>query len=105
WLVLSESRPFKKGVYHPVEWRRRIGFGTGTLGDMGCHIYSPPYRALGLSAPSSITSFCAPPTPASRATQAKVRLTYPGTRFTAGETVDVWWYDGGLLPPDEVREP
>ena len=48
-----EARPFKRGVYHPGEWRRRVGFGTGTLGDMGCHIYSPPYRALKLTSPIS----------------------------------------------------
>ena len=34
WLACSAA-PFKKGVYHPGEWRRRVGFGTGTLGDMG----------------------------------------------------------------------
>ena len=51
WLGVADSRPFKRNVYHPGEWRRRIGFGTGTLGDMGCHIYSPPYRALKLTAP------------------------------------------------------
>ena len=26
---VSAPRPFKKGVYHPGEWRRRVGFGTG----------------------------------------------------------------------------
>ena len=51
WLGVSAPRPFKKAVYHPGEWRRRVGFGTGTLGDMGCHIYSPPYRALELTSP------------------------------------------------------
>ena len=51
WLGVSEPRPFKRDVYHPGEWRRRVGFGTGTLGDMGCHIYSPPYRALKLTSP------------------------------------------------------
>ena len=52
WVGVSAARPFKKAVYHPGEWRRRVGFGTGTLGDMGCHIYSPPYRALMLTSPS-----------------------------------------------------
>jgi hypothetical protein len=33
-----------------------------------------------------------------------VKVTYPGTAFTAGPTVDVWWYDGGELPPDAIRE-
>jgi predicted dehydrogenase len=105
WLGVSEPRPFKRGVYHPSEWRRRIGFGTGTLGDMGCHIYSPPYRALKLTSPIAVTAYGPSPTTDSWATKARVKLTYPGTEYTAGKTVDVWWYDGGELPPDPIREP
>jgi hypothetical protein len=105
WLGVSAERPFKRMVYHPSEWRRRVGFGTGTLGDMGCHIYSPPYRALKLTSPISVTAYGPPPTTESWAIKARVKLTYPGTEFTADKTVDVWWYDGGELPPDAVREP
>ncbi len=103
WLGVSATRPFKHGVYHPGEWRRRVDFGTGTLGDMGCHIYSPPYRALGLTSPVSVTASGPAPTAENWATHARVKLTYPGTQYTAGDTVDVWWYDGGELPPEEVR--
>jgi predicted dehydrogenase len=105
WVGVSAARPFKRGVYHPGEWRRRVGFGTGTLGDMGCHIYSPPYRALMLTSPVSVTAYGPSPTEESWATKARVKLTYPGTQYTAGSTVDVWWYDGGELPPDAIREP
>ena len=105
WLGVSATRPYKRGAYHPGEWRRRVDFGTGTLGDMGCHIYSPPYRALKLTSPVSVTSSGPAPTAESWATKARVKLTYPGTEFTAAPTVDVWWYDGGELPPDAVREP
>ncbi len=105
WLGVSAERPFKKMVYHPSQWRRRVGFGTGTLGDMGCHIYSPPYRALQLTSPIAVTAYGPAPTGESWATKARVRLTYPGTEYTAGKTVDVWWYDGGELPPDSIREP
>ena len=104
WLGVSAARPFKRGAYHPAEWRRRVGFGTGTLGDMGCHIFSPPYRALGLSSPVSVTSHGPAPTTESWATKARIKLTYPGTAYTAAERVDVWWYDGGELPPDAIRE-
>jgi predicted dehydrogenase len=105
WLGVAAPRPFTRGAYHPGEWRRRVGFGTGTLGDMGCHIYSPPYRALKLTAPVSVTAYGPSPTAESWATKARVKLTYPGTEYTADKTVDVWWYDGGELPPDAVREP
>jgi predicted dehydrogenase len=105
WLGVSARRPFKRGAYHPGEWRRRVGFGTGTLGDMGCHIYSPPYRALKLTSPTAVTAYGPSPSADSWATKARVKLTYPGTEYTAGAAVDVWWYDGGELPPDAVREP
>lgn len=105
WLGVSAARPFKRGIYHPGEWRRRVGFGTGTLGDMGCHIYSPPYRALKLTSPVSVTAYGPSPSEESWATKARVKLRYPGTEYTAGSTVDVWWYDGGELPPDAIREP
>jgi predicted dehydrogenase len=105
WVGVGSVRPFKRGVYHPGEWRRRVGFGTGTLGDMGCHIYSPPYRALKLTSPMAVTAYGPSPSAESWATKARVMLRYPGTEFTAGSTVDVWWYDGGELPPDAIREP
>ena len=101
----TTPRPFIQKAYHPGEWRRRIGFGTGTLGDMGCHIYSPPYRALKLTSPISVMAAGPAPTADNWAVKARVKLTYPGTEFTAGDTVDVWWYDGGELPPDAIREP
>ncbi len=103
WLGVAETRAFKRNVYHPGNWRKRVGFGTGTLGDMGCHIYSPPYRALKLSSPVKVTAHGPAPSAESWAVKAKVHLVYPGTEFTAGETVDMWWYDGGELPPDELR--
>jgi predicted dehydrogenase len=105
WLGVAETRPFKRGVYHPGEWRRRVGFGTGTLGDMGCHIYSPPYRALGLTSPVSVMASGPAPGAENWAKRAKVKLTYPGTQYTAGTTVDVWWYDGGEMPPASILEP
>ncbi len=103
WLGVASTRPFMRNVYHPGHWRRRVGFGTGTLGDMGCHIYSPPYRALKLTAPVTVASHGPAPSAESWATKAKVHLVYPGTEYTAGPTVDVWWYDGGELPPEDLR--
>ena len=104
WLGVNSSRPFKQGAYHPGEWRKRIGFGTGTLGDMGCHIYSPPYRALALTRPVAVTAYGPPPTSESWATKARVKLTYPGTEYTADAIVDMWWHDGGDTPPDALLE-
>jgi predicted dehydrogenase len=102
WIGVGELRPFQEGAYHPGEWRRRVGFGTGTLGDMGCHIFSPPFRALGLTAPVSVTAHGPGPTKDNWATKARVHYVYPGSALTAGPTVNLWWYDGGERPPEQV---
>ena len=63
----------------------------------------PSYRALKLTFPVSVTAYGPAPTAESWAVKARVKLTYPGTEYTADKTVDVWWYDGGELPPDAIR--
>jgi predicted dehydrogenase len=47
WLGVCSPRPFLKGYYHPSNWRKRVDFGTGSLGDMGCHIFDPVFEAPG----------------------------------------------------------
>jgi predicted dehydrogenase len=103
WLGAGAERPFKAGVYHPAEWRKRLGFGTGTLGDMGCHIFTSPYRALGLTAPTAITSHGPAPNKDNWSLNGKVHYVFPGTQWTAGPAIDFWWYDGTEVPPDSVR--
>src|SRR5205085_450473 len=57
WLGVMAERPFiGEGYYHPGNWRKRVDFGTGTFGDMGCHIYDPVFEALGVTAPLSMRS-------------------------------------------------
>ena len=56
WLGVARQRPFVKGLYHPGQWRRWLDFGSGTLGDMGCHIFDPVFSALGLGAPTSVVA-------------------------------------------------
>jgi predicted dehydrogenase len=40
--------------YHPFKWRGWWNFGTGALGDMGCHLFDAPFRALGLGYPTEV---------------------------------------------------
>ncbi len=57
WLGVCAERPFiGNEYYHPVNWRKRLDFGTGSLGDMACHIFDPVFGALELTAPCP----CAP---------------------------------------------
>jgi predicted dehydrogenase len=53
WLGPAPWRPYNH-VYLPGNWRRWWDFGTGTLGDMGCHIIDPAFWALDLKYPTSV---------------------------------------------------
>ena len=50
WLGPIHERPYHP-AYAPCNWRGWRDFGTGALGDMGCHIIDHPVWALDLGAP------------------------------------------------------
>jgi predicted dehydrogenase len=63
WLGPAPERPYngerqanKHPTYAPFNWRGWWDFGTGALGDMGCHTMNLPYLGLRLGAPSSISA-------------------------------------------------
>jgi predicted dehydrogenase len=104
WLGVMAERPFiGEGYYHPSNWRKRLDFGTGTFGDMGCHIYDPVFKALGLTAPISVRSEGPTPNAHNWANNAKIHYVFPGTRVSEGKTVKVTWYDGDSRPPAEIQ--
>ena len=103
WLGVCAERPYiGEGWYHPGNWRRRLDFGTGTFGDMGCHIYDPVFKALALTAPIRVRSEGAAPNDHSWATDAVVEYVFPGNKYSAEKTVKVTWYDGDKKPPAEI---
>ncbi len=104
WQGVCAERPFiGKEWYHPGNWRKRLDFGTGTFGDMGCHIYDPVFAALALTAPLSVRSEGPAPNAHSWATDAVIHYEFPGTAYTEGKTVKVIWYDGDQRPPAEIQ--
>lgn len=103
WLGTAAARPFVSGYYHPGQWRKRLDFGTGTFGDMGCHIFDPVFNALALTSPLSIRSEGPAPDAWNWAINARIHYVFPGTKYTAGPTVPITWYDGDARPPAEIR--
>jgi predicted dehydrogenase len=103
WLGPAPWRPYNH-VYLPAEWRRWWDFGTGTLGDMGCHIIDPVFWSLDLGYPVSVE---AEPGKFNKETYPEatvVRWEFPAR----GELppVTVTWYDGANNPPrPEELEP
>lgn len=96
-LALEQiERRFHSAVYHPWNFRGWWDFGTGALGDMGCHHANTPFRALKLTHPTSVSSMSTK-SMAETAPLASI-VTY---EFPAREDMPplrVVWYDGGLKP-------
>jgi len=102
WLGPAPMRPFKKGVYHPFNWRGWYDFGTGALGDMACHTVNMPFRAAKLGYPSSIELVDhSELNPDTYPKTAKIRFVFP-EREGLPET-EFFWYDGN--PRDESVKP
>jgi predicted dehydrogenase len=101
WLGVAAERPYKKDTYHPFKWRGWYDFGAGALGDMGCHIIDPVVWSLELEAPKSIAYEGPQPFEETFPKQELLRYRFPGTKHTAGETFEMTWRDGGLLPSAE----
>jgi len=103
WLGVCADRPFIGGeYYHPGNWRKRLDFGTGTFGDMGCHIFDPVFSALKLTFPLTVRSEGSAPNSWNWAINSKIHYVFPGTEYTAGKSLPVTWYDGSQRPPAEV---
>ncbi|MDB4670781.1 MAG: Gfo/Idh/MocA family oxidoreductase [Pirellulaceae bacterium] len=98
WLGTAKERPFVPGVYHPGQWRKLVDFGTGTLGDMGVHIFDTPYGALDLTAPNWARTTCRQPTGVGHPSRNVVEYEFPQTKYTT-KTMQWKWYDGGFAPP------
>ncbi len=103
WLGVAAERPFLAGYYHPGEWRRRLDFGTGTFGDMGCHILDPVFASLALTAPRSVRSEGGAAGTDNWGVDSQVHYVFPGTAHTT-DTVALTWYDGSKRPPPRIKE-
>ena len=55
WLGPAQARPYSPNI-HPANWRRFWEYGTGTFGDMACHVMDLPFWALDLTYPTSVTA-------------------------------------------------
>jgi len=104
WLGVAPVRPYVEKIYHPGHWRRWIDFGTGTLGDMACHIMDPVFSALDLTAPVKVRSAGHHPFEETYSPKNEIAYTFPGTPYTASRLLTYTWYDSGRQP-DPTRFP
>jgi predicted dehydrogenase len=111
WLGPIQERPYHP-AYAPFGWRGWWDFGTGALGDMGCHIIDHPVWALKLGAPTSVESSVSHDGTLSADNSLNMEsfpkaaiVTYQFPERDAGKLppVAMTWYDGGLMPPTPVE--
>jgi predicted dehydrogenase len=102
WLGVAEQREYDP-AYVPFNWRGYWDFGTGALGDMGCHIMDGAYWALGLTQPTRVQAVSAKQTDISAPTASVVTYDFPAGGSMAA--LQWKWYDGGLMPmlPPELE--
>ncbi len=110
WLGPTAWEEYHKG-FVPFNWRGYPSFGTGSLGDMGCHIIDPAFKTTGLGYPSEVECSAVDiyeqmwsPTyhPDSFPAASSLKLKFPG-KAGKPDTI-LHWVDGGLLPdrPEEL---
>ena len=105
WLGTAPYRDYVEKLV-PFNWRGWWDYGTGALGDMGCHILEVAFRVLDLKYASDVQAsvgsvyvdeFKRGYFPESCPPSSHVTLTFPKTAKTKGP-VTVHWMDGGIQP-------
>ena len=111
WLGPIPERPYNP-IYAPQGWRGFRDFGTGALGDMGCHIIDHPVWALGLGAPTSVEasvtldgSYLEGDTPNRETFPIASIIHYEFPARGSLPPVRMTWYEGGLMPPTPTEMP
>ena len=117
WLGPAPQRPYNP-AYLPFKWRGWWDFGTGALGDIGCHAMDPVFRALKLGAPISVQASSTRVNTETYPLGSMVTYEFPArtetpqanNRHVQGLTGKMaggfampagklFWYDGDLRPP------
>lgn len=105
WLGPAPNRSFTPNL-HPFNWRGWWDYGTGALGDVGCHLIDIPFRTLGLKYPKdaecSVGSvytrmWTADYHPEGCPPSSFITLHFDATEKSKAP-VEMTWSDGGIRP-------
>lgn len=111
WLGPAPEIPYTEGL-HPFSWRGWWDYGTGALGDVGCHLIDIPFRTLGLQYPTdaecsvgSVFSQMWTPDyhPKGCPASSYITLNFKETAKSRSP-IKMTWMDGGIRPahPDII---
>ncbi|SDE26061.1 Predicted dehydrogenase [Pricia antarctica] len=111
WLGPAEKKPYIPNLA-PFSWRGWWDYGTGALGDVGCHLIDIPFRTLKLKYPTgaecsvgSVFSEMWTPDyhPEGCPASSFITLNFDATEKTKAP-IEMTWSDGGIRPshPDII---
>ncbi len=111
WLGPAETKPYIPNL-HPFNWRGWWDYGTGALGDVGCHLIDIPFRTLGLKYPTdaecSVGSVYSQMWTADYNPEGCPAASFITLHFDATDKskapIEMTWSDGGIRPshPDII---
>jgi len=111
WLGTAPVRDYAPEVYHPLIWRVWHDFGSGWIGDIGCHLMSAVWRGmrLGNAAPLEVIgetgTFATPEVEAvTWPTMAHLEYTFAGVSASGGKPFKFIWNDGCSEPDNLAPE-
>jgi len=108
WIGPAQMRPFKKGVYHPFNWRGFVDFGSGALGDMACHTTDGIYAIMDPGYAATVEPlYMSAPVDDQWPSGMTIKASYRATKDRPGFTT--FWYegktkDGGPNMPETPEE-
>jgi Oxidoreductase family, NAD-binding Rossmann fold/Oxidoreductase family, C-terminal alpha/beta domain len=103
WLGTAQQTNYVENLV-PFNWRGWWAFGTGALGDMGCHIMGPPFKLLELGFPTDVSGsastvykgiFKEGIYPDSGPVSSSIKFKF---KQKNGLNLDLYWMDGGITP-------
>lgn len=114
WLGPAPQRPYldsyREGkfqgrrVYQPFVWRGWWDFGTGALGDIGCHALSGTFSALKIEHAAAVELVRDSGDNTSEMFPAESTIRWDVPARGDMPPCQLYWYDGGMYPPREVGE-
>ena len=106
WLGPAKEKPYTPNM-HPFSWRGWWDYGTGALGDVGCHLIDIPIRNLGLKYPTDAecsvgsvysSMWTADYIPEGCPPSSLITINFEATEKSK-KPIQMTWSDGGIRPP------
>lgn len=99
WIGCAPWRPYHP-AYHPFHWRGYWDFGTGAIGDMGCHLLNLATLAMDIRDPASVIADGVGHTNETGPTSSHIVWNFP--ERPGQPAFKFHWYDGGRKPPQHL---